>query len=179
MGRASELPTSSVRRNSLSDITSAFQGLTVAKPSQFTGNLIASGRPGVGHLGMPVVPQAALYPQHLMYQSPSSSHYFVDPFSNHPSTPYHVPANLSVFAPVYQPTSPSSLVPYQADYHTPKPMGFVRPDARRQYAQRVNRSPYHNAAGSHNHVEVNRIREGIDVRTTVGGTRDAGQPQTC
>ncbi len=32
---------------------------------------------------------------------------------------------------------------------------------------RVTRSPYYHAAGHHNHVDVNRIREGIDVRTTV------------
>jgi hypothetical protein len=44
---------------------------------------------------------------------------------------------------------------------------FGRHDGRRQNAMRVNRSPYYSAAGHHNHVDVNRIREGIDVRTTV------------
>lgn len=45
--------------------------------------------------------------------------------------------------------------------------GYGRPDARRQHAARVNRSPHHNATGHHNHVDIQRIREGIDVRTTV------------
>ncbi|KAJ1335459.1 RNA recognition motif 2 [Microdochium nivale] len=41
------------------------------------------------------------------------------------------------------------------------------PFARRQHALRVTRSPHSNAAGAHNVVEVNRIREGTDVRTTI------------
>lgn len=41
------------------------------------------------------------------------------------------------------------------------------PFARRQHALRVTRSPHSNAAGVHNVVEVNRIREGTDVRTTI------------
>ena len=43
---------------------------------------------------------------------------------------------------------------------------FNRPDYRRNTATRVAKS-YHNASGHHNHVETSRIREGIDVRTTV------------
>ncbi|KAI0840640.1 RNA recognition motif 2-domain-containing protein [Hypoxylon sp. FL0890] len=44
---------------------------------------------------------------------------------------------------------------------------YGRPDSRRQNAMRISRSPYYNAANHHNHVDVNRIREGIDVRTTI------------
>lgn len=44
---------------------------------------------------------------------------------------------------------------------------YGRPDNRRQNAMRVSRSPYYNAANHHNHVDVGRIREGTDVRTTV------------
>ncbi|CCF42833.1 hypothetical protein CH063_02934 [Colletotrichum higginsianum] len=43
----------------------------------------------------------------------------------------------------------------------------VRGEPRRQNAARVNRSPYYNVASHHNHVDVNRIREGTDVRTTI------------
>ncbi|KAK1979498.1 RNA recognition domain-containing protein 2 [Colletotrichum cereale] len=43
----------------------------------------------------------------------------------------------------------------------------ARNESRRQNAARVNRSPYYNVASHHNHVDVNRIREGIDVRTTI------------
>ncbi|KAI1144107.1 RNA recognition motif 2-domain-containing protein [Hypoxylon sp. FL0543] len=38
---------------------------------------------------------------------------------------------------------------------------------RRQNAMRISRSPYYNAANHHNHVDVARIRDGIDVRTTI------------
>ncbi|KXJ94391.1 RNA recognition motif 2-domain-containing protein [Microdochium bolleyi] len=41
------------------------------------------------------------------------------------------------------------------------------PFARRQHALRVTRSSQSNAAGAHNVVEINRIREGTDVRTTI------------
>ena len=55
------------------------------------------------------------------------------------------------------------------EYHSPRSGHSYRPDARRQNAARVNRGPntYYNQTGHHNHVDVNRIREGIDVRTTV------------
>ncbi|TDZ18328.1 Meiosis protein mei2 [Colletotrichum orbiculare MAFF 240422] len=36
-----------------------------------------------------------------------------------------------------------------------------------QNAARVNRSPYYTAASHHNHVDISRIREGTDVRTTI------------
>ncbi|KAI1153031.1 RNA recognition motif 2-domain-containing protein [Nemania diffusa] len=39
--------------------------------------------------------------------------------------------------------------------------------SRRQNATRVSRSPYYQQTNSHNHVDVNRIREGTDVRTTI------------
>lgn len=54
-------------------------------------------------------------------------------------------------------------------FGSPDPMspGGMSPYARRQHALRVSRSPHHNAAGAHNIVDVNRIREGTDVRTTI------------
>ena len=55
------------------------------------------------------------------------------------------------------------------EFSSPRPSHSYRPDGRRQNATRINRGPsnYYNQAGHHNHVDVNRIREGIDVRTTV------------
>ncbi|KAK8076405.1 hypothetical protein PG994_003677 [Apiospora phragmitis] len=42
-------------------------------------------------------------------------------------------------------------------------------DGRRQHAIRIQRAPYHhgNTGSQHNHVDISRIREGIDVRTTI------------
>ncbi|KAH8910169.1 hypothetical protein BR93DRAFT_935820 [Coniochaeta sp. PMI_546] len=168
--RAAELPAPSVRRNSLSDISSAFQNMSLITTPQPTGNLVAGSRSGVGNMGMPLATQGGMYPQPMMYhnQTPASTQYLVDSIASHPPNPFHLPANLTTFAPLYQPTGSGPLVPYpQPGYLTPKALGFIRPDARRQNAQRVTRSPYYNAAGSHNHVEISRIRDGIDVRTTI------------
>lgn len=49
----------------------------------------------------------------------------------------------------------------------------ARPEPRRLNAARVSRSPYYNVASHHNHVDVNRIREGTDVRTTVSESNKA------
>ncbi|KAF4782955.1 RNA recognition domain-containing protein 2 [Colletotrichum scovillei] len=76
------------------------------------------------------------------------------------------------------PTSTSNSARYQLTNHLfsqPSPvmpmMGSMSPgtraEPRRQNAARVNRSPYYNIASHHNHVDVNRIREGTDVRTTI------------
>ncbi|KAK7747102.1 hypothetical protein SLS62_009157 [Diatrype stigma] len=45
---------------------------------------------------------------------------------------------------------------------------LARADSRRDNAMRISRtSPYYNPNTHHNHVDVNRIREGTDVRTTI------------
>ncbi|KAI2471666.1 RNA recognition motif 2-domain-containing protein [Annulohypoxylon bovei var. microspora] len=73
-------------------------------------------------------------------------------------------SNYSLMSPAM--SQQSSLVP--ADLMTPRQFQhYGRPDSRRQNAMRISRSPYYNAANHHNHVDVNRIREGIDVRTTI------------
>jgi len=73
---------------------------------------------------------------------------FMSPvYASPPSTPItSVHSNI---------TSPRSLQPYG------------RVENRRQHAMRIPRSPYYNHNNNHNVVDVNRIREGIDVRTTV------------
>lgn len=50
-------------------------------------------------------------------------------------------------------------------------LNLARADARRQHATRLARSIYHGQSHSihHNHVDIGHIREGTDVRTTVGG----------
>ena len=49
--------------------------------------------------------------------------------------------------------------------HT-NPPGYNRVDFRRQNASRVVRGPYYGIPTHHNHVDIHRIREGTDVRTT-------------
>lgn len=84
----------------------------------------------------------------------------------------------------HQGTSPSPMGHYQItpprlsrhgqmahvpeNFSQPRTMpGIGHPDSRRQHAARVSRSSFYNVASHHNHVDVARIREGIDVRTTV------------
>ncbi|KAI0022039.1 RNA recognition motif 2-domain-containing protein [Xylariomycetidae sp. FL0641] len=63
----------------------------------------------------------------------------------------------------------NAMVPHSGSYpaglqQTPRQFqGFNR----RQNAMRVSRSPFYQQSNSHNHVDVNRIREGTDVRTTI------------
>lgn len=61
--------------------------------------------------------------------------------------------------------------PAMTSQYSPSPSrmssGYARPDSRRQGATRVTRS-VHGTNNHHNHVDAARIREGIDVRTTVG-----------
>ncbi|KAK7938077.1 RNA recognition motif domain-containing protein [Apiospora aurea] len=92
---------------------------------------------------------------------------------------------------------PYLLDQYQQVWASPRPMGYPRVmdaysgfpqyprpldgfsrngeayprsiDGRRQHAIRIQRAPYHhgNTSSQHNHVDISRIREGIDVRTTI------------
>jgi hypothetical protein len=90
--------------------------------------------------------------------------------------------------PSYTPIA-SSSTPHAAGNHPPHPLQagrlyealpnirgatYGRPDGRRQNAYRGGRGAYSGAASHHNHVDVNRIREGIDVRTTVGESAHPG-----
>lgn len=77
------------------------------------------------------------------------------------------PGNYSVIA--SQPGHSNTLMPVPSGYAPTRLIqSFNRIDSRRQNAMRVTRSPFYTSAGHHNHVDVTRIREGIDVRTTVG-----------
>lgn len=81
-----------------------------------------------------------------------------------PMTP--MPGGMPVMGPIYTP--PSTPMTMQSDYMSPRALAaYGRPDGRRQNAMRVNRSPFHVTGSHHNQVDVDRIRQGIDVRTTV------------
>ncbi|KAI0405343.1 RNA recognition motif 2-domain-containing protein [Xylaria palmicola] len=65
--------------------------------------------------------------------------------------------------PFLSPVAPrSAYIP--RDMIVPRPYPSLN---RRQNATRISRSPYCQQTNSHNHVDVNRIREGTDVRTTI------------
>ncbi|EAA28006.3 hypothetical protein GE21DRAFT_4404 [Neurospora crassa] len=161
-------------RPQVQDITNIFQNMSVARTPQSTRPLVGGGRVTQSPASISVPQQQiAMYP--VVYQTPinSGNRYVLDqtPTRDHsvaPLTPLTpISGGLSVMSSsIYTP--PATPMAMQNDYTSPRSMQqFGRPDGRRQNAMRVSRSPYHNAAGHHNHVDVNRIREGIDVRTTI------------
>ena len=135
-----------------------------------------------GHFNMlqqvgrsPIVPQMMqqtpayqmVYPNQMMAptgylldQTPTRRSTSVASFS--PMTPMSAHTSMSLSPAFTPPTTPMT---YPNSYASPR--GMTPYTGRRQNAARVTRSPYHNAAGHHNQVDVERIRSGIDVRTTV------------
>ena len=164
----------------MQDITNIFQNMSVARTPQSARPLVGGGRATQSPASISVPQQQiAMYP--VAYGTPISSgnRYVLDqtPTRGHsvaPLTPLTpMSGGLSVMnSSIYTP--PATPMTMQNDYTSPRSMQhFGRPDSRRQNAMRVSRSPYQNAAGHHNHVDVNRIREGIDVRTTVSDFLDS------
>ncbi|KAI0971707.1 RNA recognition motif 2-domain-containing protein [Xylaria arbuscula] len=83
-------------------------------------------------------------------------------FDNLPSRS-HAAAFSSAAYPFLSPMTPrSAYIP--RDMIVPRQFQSL---SRRQNATRISRSPYYQQTNSHNHVDVNRIREGTDVRTTI------------
>lgn len=165
---------------SASGITDAMEELTVGKRTDDPGQQRLSpvtpnsnshsshvGQ-GDAHYNAPV----AMYP--LMFQAPFTPAvpYMLDSLlppvqanSGNPLTPFT--PQYPVFGTLYQ-TPPSPALTAQNSYSPSRNFsGADRADARRQNAMRVNRSTYHSTATHHNHVDITRIRDGIDVRTTV------------
>lgn len=158
-------------------MTNTLQDMSVTKTAQHqpANDLIATGRLGQAPAGL-YVPhhqqQMAVYPvvypglqptgpprsmlSHTPTRSQSLGHM-------NPLTP--ISGGLPIVNPMYTPTGPMTMHGSFAGPRTIQPYG--RLDNRRQHATRVSRSPYYSAANHHNHVDVNRIRDGIDVRTTV------------
>ncbi|PHH58756.1 hypothetical protein CDD81_4667 [Ophiocordyceps australis] len=128
-----------------------------------------------GPMDMRIHPTFAMYP--LMFQpqfaaAPTGMSYVLDSFipsgTQGPMTPMApVSPSYSVAGPLYH-TPPSPALTSQNSFSPSRSLtDFGRSDARRQHAMRINRSPYHNVASHHNHVDILRIRDGIDVRTTI------------
>ncbi|KAK7409045.1 hypothetical protein QQX98_008806 [Neonectria punicea] len=149
------------------EITTALQDISLARApgdsyqQQGTGSRVVSG--------INAQQQFPIYP--FMIQSPLA-----------PSMPYvleRVPPasqmggmgpmtpSYSMINPMYQ-TPPSPALTVHNDFSPSRATSsYSRIDARRQNATRITRSPYHSAASHHNHVDIGRIRDGIDVRTTI------------
>lgn len=113
--------------------------------------------------------------RYVLDQTPTRGHGMIGPQS--PLTPMN--GGYPLMAPLYTQTPPVTPLNHHGGYHggyhgeyaSPRGMQmqvYGRPDPyRRQNAMRVSRSPYHHGTGNNNHVDINHIREGRDVRTTV------------
>ncbi|KAK4238586.1 meiosis protein mei2 [Achaetomium macrosporum] len=150
-----------------------FQGRDVWEGPHAANAIVAAGRVVQSPAGFHAPQQFAMYP--VVYQgitTSTPSRLMVS------QTPTRVPnvsqmgpisplsGDLPIMSPLYT-TPPGTPMAMTGDFSSPRSIQpYGRLENRRQNAMRVNRSPYGNA-GHHNHVDVNRIRDGIDVRTTI------------
>jgi hypothetical protein len=159
-------------RGPVHDMANVYQGMGIPT-SQQTNPLIAAGRVGSSAAG-PHAPQHAMYPVVYHGLPLATSNQFM-----HNRTPTRgqgvahmtqispMSGGMPVMGPLYNTTPPATPMA-MSDFASPRGM---QPYGRRPSAQRLNRSPFYSNAGHHNHVDVNRIRDGIDVRTTVSFPR--------
>lgn len=158
-----------------SELASSLQGLLTpsagfdAPPRRETYAKSTRGTPA--HIN----PGLTMYPFVFSPQYPAVTPFMVDRFagtSQLPLGPVSPMTPLSPGYPMIRSIYHSPPSPAMTSHHSSSPSratpGYMRPDGRRQHAARVTRST-HGAGSHHNHVDTARIREGIDVRTTVRG----------
>ncbi|KAL8338353.1 hypothetical protein RB598_006967 [Gaeumannomyces tritici] len=158
-----------VRQSSFHDYGGdSYQGAPLAKTPQSTSSMGTPAQPATPHVGLPLSPQYPLFHPLVFRQLPMANPYMLNRLPSQ-SPPAPSMSSYQCLTPLYtSPASSQTVVSSQQDLMSPRQMhGLARHDGRRQNAMRVNRSSYYNAAGHHNHVDVNRIRDGIDVRTTI------------
>lgn len=153
---------------SMTDITMGVRNMSFSQP-QLTTALVNAG-PQTPPLNMHIQHPAALIP--MVY----GGQYAAVPLFISQHTPPRTHSatssatSMSFSGQIYpQLAATSQFGPVHREHHNSRSGHSYRSDPRRQNATRVNRGPntYYNQTGHHNHVDVNRIREGIDVRTTV------------
>ncbi|KAI1752435.1 RNA recognition motif 2-domain-containing protein [Xylaria castorea] len=145
-----------------SDIVQDFQRLSFSRsqstvPALNNANALLSTP--VRSSGLQMQPTYGMLPV-LYHGIPMTTPPYV--FDNVPSRS-HTAAFSSAAYPFLSPVAPrSAYIP--RDMIVPRQYQGL---TRRQNATRVSRTPYYQQTNSHNHVDVNRIREGTDVRTTI------------
>lgn len=78
-------------------------------------------------------------------------------------------SDMSMMTPFSSHHSQSSVMSVHHDFSEMRPsQGHYRSDGRRQNATRISRGYFSPPGPHHNHVDIQKIREGTDVRTTVG-----------
>ncbi|RDA85497.1 hypothetical protein CP532_5073 [Ophiocordyceps camponoti-leonardi (nom. inval.)] len=158
------------------DFMGTFQGLDLGQShDDFQAQRLSasSANVAVGPApGLQIQSQFALYP--LLVQpsfGPAVScmvNSYVPPATQGPASPLGpISPSFPGVGSIYN-SPPSPALTVHKNYSPCRSIpGFGRSEARRQNALRISRSSHHSVAGHHNHVDINRIREGIDVRTTI------------
>ncbi len=108
-------------------------------------------------------PQVALVPMVLRSPYTPGSPLILDPYGPHGGAMGSMGGPL-IFPPGAQ--VPGLVGPHGYD-GGPRSLGMVNRFGNRRGAMRIDRSMHFNPNGHHNQVDVNRIRDGVDVRTTV------------
>ncbi|KAH6849718.1 RNA recognition motif 2-domain-containing protein [Chaetomium sp. MPI-CAGE-AT-0009] len=159
------------------NIASAFHGMGASENAQQPRGPFASGRFNQSPAQLRAPQQYAVYP--VVYHglpSAASSRLMLNQTPTRGQSVTHITpmtpisGNMPIMTPMFNTTPPDTPMAMHGDFTSPRsmqPYGRHGLDTRRHAAMRVNRTPYFNNAGHHNHVDVNRIRDGIDVRTTI------------
>ncbi|KAL7626686.1 hypothetical protein AAE478_003460 [Parahypoxylon ruwenzoriense] len=150
------------------DLVGNFQRMSISRPqsvvSPMSNSLLSTPvRSPVSTGGFQLQPSYGMVP--VLYHGLSvNSPYLFDQLPPRSHSSMMPSGNYSLVSPMM--SQQGSFL--HTDLMTPRQFQqYGRPDGRRQGAMRVARSPYYNAANHHNHVDVGRIREGTDVRTTI------------
>ncbi|KAJ0160683.1 Meiosis protein mei2 [Colletotrichum tanaceti] len=147
------------------DLTSALQALALSKPApqmHLMGHAAPISGPTTPYSTHGIqVPPFAMWPILCQPQFQPSGAYVLNDGHRLPQPP------LTPNSARYQLNNPMFIRSSRSMSTTGSFHSGVKGEPRRQNAARVNRSPYYNVASHHNHVDVNRIREGTDVRTTI------------
>ncbi|KAK4143870.1 meiosis protein mei2 [Dichotomopilus funicola] len=172
----SQVTSSNNHRNPSHHMPAMYQGVGIPGTPQNAGSFIPRNHLGHSPVGPHGPPQYA--PMHpAPYQGP------VNPGPNRlmldhtptrtqsvshmaPMTP--ISGSMQIVSSPFNTTPPDTPMGMHSNFTSPRSnQHYGRTDSRRQSAMRVNRSPYFNNGGHHNHVDITRIRDGIDVRTTI------------
>ncbi|KAI1082352.1 RNA recognition motif 2-domain-containing protein [Whalleya microplaca] len=145
------------------DLVGGFQRMSIARPHSvvpaMSNALVSTPARSTASSGFQVQPPYGMMP--VLYQGmPVSPPYMLDQPPHRSHSAMLSSSNYSLASPVMPQPSPYM----SADYMTPRQFQNY---GRRSNAVRITRSGYCNAANHHNHVDVSRIREGTDVRTTI------------
>lgn len=176
----SQVPSPMIPGTGLSDITTGLENMSLhglQQPIQPIGTSMAPSTlpfnsPGHG-------PQWHMVPWGYTHYTPQVAPVsYQNVLSHGPSTPANSSSNLAMMSPMSSNTlsmtpfssrqSSGSVMAMHHEFSSPRPsQGLYRADGRRQNATRINRGYFNPPGPHHNHVDIQKIKEGTDVRTTV------------